>query len=195
MRFKLPPLAGFTRAAMAALLAVGPASAQPMAKLVPGESRIAFVSKQMGVPVEGVFKRFNAQFALDLKKPEGGSVALQIDTASASIGIAPIDMELPKAPWFDVTRFPKASFESRVIKALGDGRFEVLGKLNLKGHARELAVPVTIAHADGKSVASGSFTVRRLEFHIGDGEWRDTAMVADEVQVRFKLTFAPADGF
>ncbi len=183
-------MASLAQAAVALLLAAGPAAAQPMAKLVPGESRIAFVSKQMGVPVEGVFKRFDAQIAFDPKKPENGSVALQIDTASASIGVAPVDMELPKAVWFDVARFPKASFQSSAIKAMGDGRYEVLGKLSLKGHARELAVPVTIAQAEGKSVASGSFTLRRLEFQVGDGEWRDTAMVADEVQVRFKLTLS-----
>ncbi|WP_137895103.1 YceI family protein [Ramlibacter sp. 2FC] len=190
MRCKETCLASLAQAAVALLLAAGPAAAQPMAKLVPGESRIAFVSKQMGVPVEGVFKRFDAQIAFDPKKPENGSVALQIDTASASIGVAPVDMELPKAVWFDVARFPKASFQSSAIKAMGDGRYEVLGKLSLKGHARELAVPVTIAQAEGKSVASGSFTLRRLEFQVGDGEWRDTAMVADEVQVRFKLTLS-----
>ena len=46
-------------------------SAEPMAQLAPGDSQIGFVSKQMGVPVEGQFKKFDAQIAFDPKKPEG----------------------------------------------------------------------------------------------------------------------------
>lgn len=174
--------------ATAALLACGPAPAQPGARLVAAESQIAFVSKQMGVPVEGVFKRFDAQIALDPKKPEGGNVALQIDMGSASFGAPQADAELPTAPWFDVVRFPRASFQSESIKNLGYGRLEVAGKLTIKGQARPVLVPVAIMQADGKSVATGTFAVRRLEFRVGDGDWSDTAMVADEVQIRFKLT-------
>lgn len=174
-------------AAAGALLACGPALAQP-AKLVLAESRITFVSKQMGVPVEGVFRKFDAQIALDAKKPEGGSVLLSIDMGSASLGAPQADAELPTAPWFDVARFPRASFQSESIRKLGSGRLEVAGKLTIKGQARPVVVPVAIAQADGKSVATGTFAVRRLEFRIGDGDWSDTATVADEVQVRFKLT-------
>ena len=39
----------------------------------------------------------------------------------------------------------------------------------------------------GLSPAAGSFTLKRLAFRIGDNEWADTSMVADDVQVRFKL--------
>jgi polyisoprenoid-binding protein YceI len=163
-------------------------AAEPVAKLVPAESQIAFVSKQMGVPVEGVFKKFDAQIALNPAKPENGTVALQIDMASASFGAPQADAELPTAPWFDVKHFPQASFRSESIKNQGYGRLEVTGKLTIKGQARQVVVPVAITQAEGKSVASGTFAVRRLEFRVGDGDWTDTSMVADEVQVRFKLT-------
>jgi len=162
-------------------------AAEPMAKLVPGQGHIGFVSKQMGVPVEGQFKTFDAQIAFDPHKPEGGTVALQIDLASATLGVPQSDAELPKAPWFDTARFPKAGFQSRTIKALGDGRFEVAGKLTIKGITQELVVPVTLTQSYGQTVATGSFTIQRLAFKIGEGEWTDTSMVSDEVQVRFKL--------
>lgn len=189
------PMAGLWRALAAMLLlAGGPAWAQPLIKLAPGDSRIAFVSRQMGVPVEGQFRRFDVQVAFDAKNPESGSVAVQIDTASATLGVAMIDTELAKAPWFDVARHPKADFRSTAIRALGEGRYEIVGRLTLKGHARELVVPVTLAQADRKLVASGSLALRRLDFDVGDREWRDTSMVADEVQIRFKLTLVPIDG-
>ncbi|RZL95112.1 MAG: YceI family protein [Variovorax sp.] len=172
----------------AALFAVAAgAAAEPMARLVPGYSQIAFVTKQMGVPVEGVFKTFDAQVAFDPHKPEGGTVALQIDVASATLGVPQSDAELPKAPWFNAARFPRASFQSSSIKNLGGGRFDIAGKLTIKGTAQDVVVPVTIAQTAGQSVATGSLTIQRLAFKIGEGEWTDTSMVGDDVQVRFKL--------
>jgi polyisoprenoid-binding protein YceI len=171
-----------------------PAGAEPAGtRLVADKSQIVFVSKQMGVPVEGTFKKFDAQVAFDPKRPEGGTVALQIDTASAGFGVPMSDAELPKAPWFDAAHFPQASFQSSAIKALGDGKFEMAGKLVIKGVARSVTVPVSIAAAPGggnHAVATGSFTIQRLDFKVGDGEWTDTSVVGNEVQVRFKLTLA-----
>jgi len=170
------------------------AAAEPMpatAKLVPEKSQIAFVSKQMGVPVEGSFKRFDAQVAFDPKKPEGGSVVLQIDTASAAFGIPMSDAELPKPTWFDTAHFPQASFRSSAIKALGEGRFEMAGKLTIKGVSKAVTVPVSITSSGGAySVATGTLTIQRLDYKVGDGEWTDTSVVGNEVQVRFKLTLA-----
>jgi len=174
--------------ALATLLLPAAHAEPPPARLVPEKSQIVFVSKQMGVPVEGSFRKFDARIAFDPKKPEGGSVALQIDTASAAFGIPMTDAELPKAPWFDAAHFPQAGFQTMAIKALGDGRFEMAGKLTLKGIARPLTVPVTIAPgSNGQSVASGSFVLQRIDYKVGDGEWTDTSVIANDVQVRFKL--------
>lgn len=160
----------------------------PAAVLVTGQSQIAFVTRQMGVPVEGRFRQFDAHIAFDPRHPEGGTVELQIATASAAFGSPQSDPELPKATWFDAARFPQAVFHGKSIRATGPGQFEVQGTLTLKGQARELRVPVTIAQSGGTSVATGSFTIRRLDYRIGDGDWTDTSMVADEVLVRFSLT-------
>lgn len=178
--------------AAAALAALAPAGAEPagQARLVADKSQIAFVSKQMGVPVEGTFKKFDAQVAFDPRKPEGGTVALQIDTASASLGVPMSDAELPKSPWFDTAHFPQASFQSSAIRALGEGRFEMAGKLTIKNISRQVMVPVTIAPAGNHAVATGSFTIQRLDYKVGDGEWTDTSVVGNEVQVRFKFTLA-----
>lgn len=186
---RLLPLAAL--AFVAATMAPMPARAEPRAtRLVADKSQIVFVTKQMGVPVEGSFKKFDAQVAFDPRKPDGGTVALQIDTASAGFGIPMSDAELPKAPWFDAAHFPQASFQSSAIKALGDGKFEMAGKLTLKGTAKAVTVPVGIAMAGGYAVASGSFTIQRLDFKVGEGEWTDTSMVGNDVQVRFKFTLA-----
>lgn len=156
------------------------------AQLLPG-SQISFVSKQMGVPVEGQFKKFDAQITLDPKKPETGKVGFTIDIASATIGDKDTDAELPKAPWFNTAKFPQASFQSSAIKSVGAGKYEVTGSLSIKGAASTVVVPVTVTQAGGTSTATGSFAIKRLAFKIGEGEWADTSMVADDVQVKFKL--------
>jgi len=171
-----------------ALTANAAALAQPTAVLVPAQSEIGFVSTQMGVPVDGHFGKFDAQIALDPKHPETGRVAIDIATASATLGVPETDTELPKPNWFGSAKFPQASFRSSAIKALGGGRFEVTGALTVKGSAQALVVPVQLTQSAGTSIARGSFTIKRLAFHIGEAEWADTSLVANDVLVRFKLT-------
>jgi polyisoprenoid-binding protein YceI len=174
-------------ALLAAALHAAPALAQAPAKLVPAQSEVTFVTKQMGVPVDGRFKKFDAQINLDPKKPEAGSVAFSIDTGSATLGVPESDAEMPKANWFNVAKFPQATFKSTAIKGLGNGKFEVAGKLEIKGSVRDVVVPVQITQSGGNSTATGSFLLKRLDFKIGEAEWADTTVVANDVTVKFKL--------
>ncbi|WP_395693548.1 YceI family protein, partial [Piscinibacter sp.] len=64
--------------AVAASFAATPACAQ---QLVPTGSEIAFTSKQMGVPVDGKFRKFDAKVAFDPKKPEAANIAFSVDLA------------------------------------------------------------------------------------------------------------------
>ena len=164
------------------------AKAQPKAAVLqPASSEIVFTTKQMGVPVEGKFGKFSAQIALDPKKPETGTVSFSIDTGSARFGSAELDAEVPKATWLNVPRFPQASFQSSAIKAAGPGRFDVTGKLTIKGAVHDVMVPVQLAQAGSTSTATGAFTIKRLEFKVGEAEWADTSMLANDILVRFKL--------
>ncbi|MFT4195108.1 YceI family protein [Ottowia sp.] len=179
MRFR------FLTSTSLALLAAVPALAQQA--LVPAESSIGFVSRQMGVPVEGHFRKFAAQVAFDPAKPEAAAIHLTVDTGSATLGVKETDAELPKPLWFNVPKFPQATFQSKSVKALGGGRFEVAGQLAIKGTAQAVTVPVQLTQAGGKTTASGQFTLKRLAYKIGEEEWADTSMVADDVQVKFRL--------
>lgn len=176
---------------LVAALPVSPVWAQaPAAKLVPAQSEISFVTRQMGVPVDGHFTKFDAQIQLDPRKPETGSVVFNVDTASATLGEAQTDAELPKAVWFNVVKFPQASFKSTSLKSLGGGRFEAAGKLQIKDRTRDLVVPVQIVQSGAQSTASGSFVIKRLDFGIGEGEWADTSVLANDVTVKFKLALS-----
>lgn len=156
-------------------------------KLVPAQSEMVFVSKQMGVPVEGRFKKFDAQIAFDPAKPDTGKITFTVDTASATLGVPESDAELPRPNWFNTARFPQATFQSTAVKGLGGGKFEVTGKLAIKGASRDVVVPVALTQSGANTTVTGTFVLKRLAFKIGENEWADTSMVADDVQVRFKL--------
>jgi polyisoprenoid-binding protein YceI len=161
-----------------------PARAQQT--LVPAQSEITFVSKQMGVPVEGRFRQFDGQIAFDPARPASSKISFSVDLASISMG-KEAEAELPKPVWFNTPKFPKATFQSGAVKALGGGQYEIAGKLAIKGVSSDVVVPVRLAQSGGTTIATGAFPIRRLAFRIGENEWADTSMVADEVQVRFKL--------
>ena len=174
------PLAGSVLAAVAL-----PALAEQ--KLVATQSEVGFIFKQMGVPVDGHFKKFDAQISFDAAKLAASKVAFTVDIASATLGAPEADAELPKAEWFNTAKFPKASFNSSSFKALGAGKYEVAGKLSVKGQTQDVVVPLTMTQTGAVTFATGSFPIKRLAFKIGEGDWTDTSLVADNVQVKFKL--------
>lgn len=176
-------LAVATLASLSALAL--PALAQQ--KLVPAQSEIAFTSRQMGVPVDGKFRKFDAQVAFDPKQPTAAKIAFTVDLASVSFGSAETETEVAKPDWFNTKAFPQATFQSSSVKAAGPGKFEVAGTLAIKGASQNVVVPVTVTQAGATSTATGAFAIKRLDFKIGDGDWKDTSMVANEVQVKFKL--------
>ncbi len=179
----------FTAALLGAVAQPVFAQSKP-AVLQAAGSEIAFTTKQMGVPVEGKFGKFSATITLDPKRPEPASVAFRIDTGSARFGTAELDAEVPKATWLNTAKFPQATFQSTSVKAAGAGKFTVAGKLGIKGSTQDVLVPVQVVQAAGVSTATGSFTIQRLAFKVGDGEWADTSMMADDIQVRFKLVLS-----
>jgi polyisoprenoid-binding protein YceI len=177
----------FYVAVVAASLLSAASVAFAQQKLVPAQSEIVFVTKEMGVPVEGRFKRFDAQLTFDPARPEASKMALTVDIASATLGAPETDAELPKATWFNTAKFPQATFRSSAVKSLGGGKFEVSGELGIKGLTRNVVVPVVVTQSGTATTATGTFPLKRLAFQIGQNEWADTSMLADDVQVKFKF--------
>jgi polyisoprenoid-binding protein YceI len=174
-------------AMLLAFAAAIPLTASAQQKLLPAQSEIAFVSKQFGVPVGGKFKKFDAELAFDPKKADAARVSFTVDLLSADIGNNETEAELKKPGWFNSAKVPQATFTSTSVKALGGGKFEFAGKLAIKGISQPVVVPVTLTQNSGVTKAVGSFTLKRLDFKIGDGEWNDVSIVSNEVAVNVKL--------
>lgn len=174
---------------LVAMLLVMPlgASAVEYSKVLAEKSSISFVSKQMSVPVEGVFKKFSAHMRINPARPEAGVAHIEIDLASIDAGSAEANDEVKGKSWFSVAEFPKAEFVSSAVKSLGGGKFEATGKMTIKGKTLEVRAPFTLKEDKGGVNIDGAFTLKRLDFGIGSGLWSDTSVVADEVQIKFHL--------
>lgn len=181
----------YASAALCGLLASAGANAVDYTRVVPERSSVAFVSKQMGVGVDGSFRKFSMRLAFDPAKPEAGKAQVDIDVASIDAGGPEANDEVKSRNWFDVKQFPTASFVSSAVKPLGGGRYEVRGQMSIKGRTQEVAAPFVLRQDGANALLEGSFVMKRLDFGIGSGTWGDTSVVADEVQVKFRFAIAP----
>jgi polyisoprenoid-binding protein YceI len=156
-------------------------------KVDPAKSNVSAVFKQMNVPVEAKFKKFVAQIDYDAAKPEASKAMMDIDVASFDLGDPEYNKEVLKKEWFNAAQFPKATFISSAIKPSGSGKMDISGKLTIKGKTADVQFPVTVKKDGALTVFEGAVPIKRLAFNIGEGEWKDTSMVADEVLIKFRI--------
>ncbi|MBC3832925.1 YceI family protein [Undibacterium amnicola] len=151
------------------------------------KSTVHVVFKQMEVPVQARFKKFQAQIDYNASKPELSTAKVEIDVNSIDLPAPEYNQEVLKKEWFNAAQFAKASFISTSMKNLGAGKLEVSGNLTIKGKTLAVRFPLQVkTEAKGFSF-EGNLPIKRLQFNIGEGEWKDTSMVADEVMIKFKV--------
>ena len=160
--------------------------------VVPGKSEIAFTMKQMGVNFDGRFKNFKADIVFKPNALDQSKAAIDVDLASLDLASTDSEAEARGPQWFNTAKFPVARFTSTSMKSLGGDRYEIAGKLALKGITRDCVVPITVkTDATGNRTAEGAFVLKRLEYKIGEGEWADPATVADDIRVRVRMVLQP----
>ena len=156
------------------------------------QNAITFAYQQMGVAMDGKFNRFTAQLSFDPERPEAAKATVDVDLASIDTGSAEGDLEVAGKTWFNTPAFPTARFETRSVKALGDHRYEATGQLTIKGKTQDVVVPATFTAQGATGVFDGSFTIRRGDFSIGEGAWAKFDIVANDIQIKFRITAASA---
>lgn len=164
------------------------ASAVEYKAIQPEKSKVTFQYKQMGVTMEGHFKKFAAQLNFDPAKPAAAKADIDIDLASIDAGSSDADDEVVSKTWFNVKAFPKATFVAKQIKATGANQFDVTGVLTIKGKSQDVNFPLKLIAQGSTAVFSGGFIMRRADFAIGEGLWAKFDVVANDIQVNFQLT-------
>ena len=153
--------------------------------IVADSSTVGFVYQQMGVPMQGSLKKFDAQLIFDPAKLSAAKAVFDINVSSMDAGSQEANDELSKKEWFDTQAFPQAKFVSTEIKALGGNRYEVSGKMTIKGRAKDITANFTFAPQNNIAIFDGNFSVNRADFAIGTGEWADVGVIANEIQIKF----------
>lgn len=174
-------------AAIALAVLLGAISMPSAAQVDMARSTITATAKQLGVPIEGKFKKMTAAVVFTPAQLSQSSAKIDIDIASYDMGAADYNKEVIGKEWFNAAQFPKATFVSTTIAAAGADKYTVSGKLTLKGKVADVSFPITVKAANGIRTFDGVLPIKRSVFNIGEGEWKDVSVVADEVLIKFHL--------
>ena len=143
---------------IAALACATAAHAVEFNQVQADKSQITFAYQQMGVAMDGSFKKFASQLRFDPARPQAATATIDVDLASIDTGSTEGDTEVASKTWFNTPAFPQARFQSTAVKALGPNQYEVAGKLTIKGKTKDVVVPATFTPQGSAGVFSGSLT-------------------------------------
>lgn len=155
------------------------------------KTKITASFKQMNVAVEAPFKQLQGTLQFDANKPENSKAQFEITIASFDLGDPQYNQEVLKKEWFNAAQFPKAIFVLSSLKPTGANKFLATGQLTIKGIKQNVSFTLTNKKEATGLVFEGTLPIKRLSFNIGEGEWKDTSMVADEVLIKFYVVTTP----
>lgn len=180
-----------TRYLMSALFAAAAVISLAVAatrwNMQPRQSTLSFLATQAGASFEGTFDRFTADIAFDPADLAGSRFDVRIDLNAVNTRDRERDDLLKGPDLFAVERWPTSRYVAERFRARGGERYSASGKLTLRDVTREVPLEFTFEKTEGGAWLKGSARLNRLDFGVGQGEWRDTATVANEVEIRFAL--------
>lgn len=160
-------------------------------KVGPG-STLGFSGKFQGQQFDGTFGRFDAAtISYDAANPAGSKFDVTVDMSTAKTGDGDRDAALPGADFFDTKKFATAHYVTTGFSKNAKGDVIANGNLTLHGVTRPVALKVAFSPNAGGARLSVTGTLKRLDFSVGSGEYKDTSTIADEVLVNGSLNLLP----
>ena len=157
-----------TAAAPEAKPAATPTGGADTVALDPATSTVGFVGSKVTGKHEGKFEKVSGSISLAGGKPEGGKIEIEVDVSSLKTDQEKLDGHLKSPDFFDVGKFPKATFSSTEIKAGGEkgATHTVTGTLDLHGEKKTISFPATITVAPDSVSGTAEFVINRKDFKI-----------------------------
>ncbi len=170
------------------ILFVTPANAATNWQVDKAKSLIKFEAVENGATVTGEFKDYDAVIAFSSDDIGNSKAAVTIKLASVSASYDEVASNLKTADWFDVAKFPEAKFVSQKF-IIGNGPgYGVLGNLTIRDKTKPVTINFNTKQIDAKHiVVDGTANLKRTDFGVGQGEWKDTGNVKDDVKVAIHL--------
>lgn len=160
------------------------------------KSSLGFTANQSGGDFDGQFEKFAARIVFADADLAGSSFSVEVETASVNTHDDDRDTALRGEDLFHVDKYPQARFVTTGFVRKAPGTYEALGKLTIRDVTRDIRVPITFSTTteSGQTVAwlKGGVALNRLDYGVGQGDWKDTTWVASEVKVKFALRLLPA---
>ena len=160
----------------------------------PAKSSLQFTFVQAGAQNTGKFSKFPV--ALDAAA-DGSAVAkldVTVDMTTLDSGDKDRDDTLRGADLFSVTKFPKAHFLATQITKTATG-FDASGELTLRDVTRDQHVLFTLRSVNEQGhpalYLTGKTTLHRLDYGVGQGDWKSTEWVGADVTVTYNVRLTP----
>ncbi len=165
-----------------------PATTTELLDVDAATSTVGFIGSKVTGKHEGKFEKLTGKITLADGKAEGGKLSFEVETASVKTDAADLDKHLKTADFFDVEKFPKATFSSTEIKAGGTNgaTHTVTGDLDLHGVKKSITFPVTITITPDAATGTAEFSINRKDFGIVIAGKPDD-LIRDDVLLKLTL--------
>ena len=152
------------------------------------KSSLKFTFEQAGAAVSGHFRKFSTVLVYDEKNLSASSLHVRVDMASVDTQESERDGMIKDADLFNVAKFPTATFAASSLVKRADGGLEAVGKLTIRDITHDLRLPLTLKPTAEGYELSGRTSFKRLDYGVGQGEWKATDSVGDEVKIEYTVS-------
>lgn len=156
----------------------------------PAQSRLEFIGVQEGAEFKGVFHKFAALVDFAPDALASAHFDVRIDESSVDSQDSDRDTTIRGADIFDVAHFPEAHYVTRSFTKTAGG-YAAVGALTLRGVTKEVPIEFRFTPTPGGAKLEGSARLNRLDFGVGQGDWKSTQSIADAVKINFSLVLTP----
>lgn len=170
------------------LLLAGPAAAAEYVQTT--GSTLGFSGKYQGETFNGQFRGFAVVMDFDPARVNPSRLTVVIPMAGASAGNPDYDKELLGESFFNLPKFPQARYIATKFRSMGGNQYAADGILTLRGVSKPVTLNFTWT-AGAKPVLTGTAVVKRLDFGVGAGEWKDTDAIPDAIKITTKVVLQP----
>jgi len=158
-------------------------------KITPNESTLTFTATQNGAPVTGTFTNFSGDINFDPAQLDKSNVKIVVNVGAISDSYNELSDTLKSPEWFNTKSFPEAVFQSTGFTKTGDKTYQAKGTLTIRDKTQPIVLNFTQEeYSATKAKMTGSTTIKRTAFGVGQGEWSDTNAVKDDVQINFTVS-------
>ena len=155
-----------------------------------------FAFTQAKAENKGKFRMFDVALRFADTALPASKLDVTIKVESLDTGDEERDEALRGVDGFNVAKFPEAKFHVTKFSRVSAGRYEAVGKLTIRDVSKVIMVPLSFRTATEKSgpaaYMTGRAVINRLDFGVGQGDFKATDQVANEVTVTFGLRLLPA---